>query len=68
MHAFGGLYLDIDVECFTTTDHLLQGYDIVLQLEDKDPKSMNNGETSSKPSVSEDFCQCWCVTVHMLAP
>ena len=44
MHAFGGLYLDIDVECFTRTDRLLQGHDVVLQLEDKDPKSLNNGE------------------------
>ena len=49
MHFFGGMYLDIDVECFTTTDHLLQGHEIVLQLEDKDPKSLNNGVMASVP-------------------
>ena len=43
MHAIGGLYIDIDVECFTTTDRLLHGHDVVLQLEDDDPKSLNNG-------------------------
>lgn len=53
MHAFGGLYLDIDVECFTRTDQLLQDRDIVLQLEDKDPKSLNNGEA--------------CKTIHILS-
>ncbi|KAK9824133.1 hypothetical protein WJX72_008031 [[Myrmecia] bisecta] len=31
MHAFGGLYVDLDVECFRNGDDMLKGYDIVLQ-------------------------------------
>ena len=49
MHAFGGLYLDIDVECFSPTDELLAGRDVVLQLEDANPKSLNNAVMASVP-------------------
>lgn len=49
MHAFGGLYLDIDVECFLPTDRLLAGRDVVLQLEDAHPKSLNNAVMASVP-------------------
>lgn len=49
MHAIGGLYVDIDVECFTPTDHLLDGREIVLQLENADPKSLNNAVMASVP-------------------
>lgn len=49
MHAFGGLYLDIDVECFLPTDELLAGRDVVLQLEDANPKSLNNAVMASVP-------------------
>ena len=49
MHAFGGLYLDIDVECFLPTDKMLAGRDVVLQLEDVTPKSLNNAVMASVP-------------------
>ena len=49
MHAIGGLYLDIDVECFTSTDHLLDGREIILQLETEDAKSLNNAVMASVP-------------------
>lgn len=49
MHAIGGLYLDIDVECFMPTDKLLSGRDVVLQLEDANPKSLNNAVMASVP-------------------
>ena len=49
MHAIGGLYLDIDVECFMPTDRLLSGRDVVLQLEDATPKSLNNAVMASVP-------------------
>ncbi|DBA84560.1 TPA: hypothetical protein ACH3X2_006144 [Trebouxia sp. C0005] len=49
MHAIGGLYLDIDVECFSPTDPLLSGREVVLQLEDSSPKSLNNAVMASVP-------------------
>lgn len=49
MHSKGGLYLDVDVECFLPTDKLLSDSDIVLQLEDTNPKSLNNAVMASVP-------------------
>jgi len=49
MHAFGGLYLDIDVHCFKSTEYLLSGHEVVLQLEDSKPKSLNNAVMASIP-------------------
>ena len=49
MHAKGGLYLDVDVECFMPTDKLLSDSDIVLQLEDTNPKSLNNAVMAGVP-------------------
>ena len=49
MHAYGGLYLDIDVECFSPTDELLASRDVVLQLENEHPKSLNNAVMASVP-------------------
>lgn len=49
MHAYGGLYLDIDVECFSPTDELLASRDVVLQLENDHPKSLNNAVMASVP-------------------
>lgn len=49
MHAIGGLYVDIDVECFTPTGPLLSGREIVLQLENEDTKSLNNAVMASIP-------------------
>ena len=31
MHKFGGLYLDMDVECFASVDSSLEGFTVVLQ-------------------------------------
>lgn len=49
MHAIGGLYVDIDVDCYTPTDRLLHGHQIVLQLETTEPKSLNNAAMASVP-------------------
>lgn len=32
MHAMGGLYLDMDVECFRSTEQFLVGADVALQV------------------------------------
>ena len=29
LHAYGGLYMDVDVECFDATDDMVDGYDLV---------------------------------------
>lgn len=49
MHAYGGVYLDIDVKCFSPTDRLLSGDEVMLQLEDTNPKSLNNAVMASVP-------------------
>ena len=49
MHHHGGLYLDIDVKCLSSTDSLLSGNEVVLQLEDTNPKSLNNAVMASVP-------------------
>ena len=49
LHAFGGLYLDVDVECFEAVDASLGGFDIVLQLEDGGNKSLNNAVMAGVP-------------------
>lgn len=32
LHTFGGVYLDLDVECFAPMDAMLAGADLVLQV------------------------------------
>ncbi|KAK9846595.1 hypothetical protein WJX81_007358 [Elliptochloris bilobata] len=49
LHAFGGLYLDVDVECFEAVDDSLDGFDVVLQLEDGGNKSLNNAVMAGVP-------------------
>ena len=49
LHAFGGLYLDVDVECFEAVDESLDGFDVVLQLEDGGNKSLNNAVMAGMP-------------------
>ncbi|KAI7838788.1 hypothetical protein COHA_007403 [Chlorella ohadii] len=44
MHAIGGLYLDLDIECFQPVDRWLADYDVVLQ----DP-GPTNGVVASVP-------------------
>ena len=51
LHRYGGLYLDGDVECIAPVDPMLEGYDLVLQLEDKNAKSLNNGVMASVPDM-----------------
>ena len=29
LHAYGGLYMDVDVECFDATDDMVDGFDLV---------------------------------------
>ncbi|KAK9828860.1 hypothetical protein WJX72_002432 [[Myrmecia] bisecta] len=36
MHHYGGLYLDLDVQCFQDTTPFLKGHDVVLQASPKD--------------------------------
>lgn len=62
MHAIGGLYVDIDVECFITTERLLHGHDVVLQLEDDNPKSLNNGDISG--SIDAEHLAYCCAALH----
>jgi hypothetical protein len=39
LHAFGGLYLDLDVECWRPTDAWLRGADVVLQVRWQGPSA-----------------------------
>jgi hypothetical protein len=46
LHAFGGLYLDLDVECWRPTDAWLRGADVVLQ---GTPRGVTNGVMAGVP-------------------
>jgi hypothetical protein len=49
LHAFGGLYLDLDVQCFRPTDPFLAGYDLVLQSEYRHQADVVNSVMASVP-------------------
>ncbi|CAL8464106.1 g3641 [Coccomyxa elongata] len=51
LHAYGGLYMDVDVECFDATDKMIDGFDLVLQLEDSGNKSLNNAVMAGAPGL-----------------
>jgi mannosyltransferase OCH1-like enzyme len=51
LHAYGGLYMDVDVECFDATDKMVDGFDLVLQLEDSGNKSLNNAVMAGAPGL-----------------
>jgi hypothetical protein len=49
MKSFGGLYLDVDVECYTSVDSWLRGYDLILQSDYEDGHDIQNGVFASVP-------------------
>lgn len=49
LHAFGGLYLDLDVQCFRPSDAWLAGADLVLQSEYKEQRDIVNSIMASVP-------------------
>lgn len=49
LHAYGGLYLDYDVECFAATDGLLEGCSLVLQSAEKGGRDITNAILASAP-------------------
>ncbi|CAL8462802.1 g2335 [Coccomyxa elongata] len=49
LHAFGGLYLDLDVQCFRPSDPWLAGADLVLQSEYKEQRDIVNSIMASVP-------------------
>lgn len=52
LDAYGGLYMDVDVECFDATDEMVNGFDLVLQLEDNGNKSLNNAVMAGAPGLA----------------
>ena len=52
LDAYGGLYMDVDVECFDATDEMVDGFDLVLQLEDNGNKSLNNAVMAGAPGLA----------------
>ena len=52
IHAFGGVYLDFDVECFKPMDALLHGYDLVLQSAEADGQDVTNAVMASTANQS----------------
>lgn len=49
LHAFGGMYLDLDVQCFRPSDPWLAGADLVLQSEYKEQRDVVNSVMASVP-------------------
>ena len=49
MHAFGGLYIDLDVQCFRSVEDSLLGHDIVLQSEYRGGRDIVNSIMASVP-------------------
>lgn len=52
----------MDVECLEPVDASLQGFQLVLQMEDEGPKSLNNAIMASAPGHP-----LWLTMAHMLA-
>lgn len=46
MHAFGGMYLDLDVSCYKSSEPFLQGHDLVFQSE-KNEEDVSNAVVAS---------------------
>lgn len=47
MHHYGGMYLDLDIECFKPVDEGLRGYQLVLQ--GTGDEGFNNAVLASVP-------------------
>lgn len=52
----------MDVECLEPVDASLHGFQLVLQMEDEGPKSLNNAVMASAPGHP-----LWLTMAHMLA-
>ncbi len=61
MHAFGGVYLDIDFQCFKSTEFLLAGHEVVLQLEEAGNVYSANRNTHVN-RLPGTYCQSFAVT------
>ena len=46
MHSFGGLYVDLDVECYRSSEAFLAGHDLVFQSE-KNEEDVSNAMVGS---------------------
>lgn len=51
MYYLGGMYLDIDMECFRPADSLLDGWDMVLQSEYPEMQDISNAVLASAPRM-----------------
>lgn len=51
MYHMGGMYLDIDVECYRPADPLLVGWDLVLQSEYSEGQDISNAILASAPGL-----------------
>ena len=49
LHAFGGLYVDLDVQCFRSSAAWLAPYTLVLQSEYKEGRDIVNSVMASVP-------------------
>lgn len=57
MHAFGGVYIDLDTECLQPVDPFLEGHDLVFQMEDFGEKSLVNSAIAGAPGLY--FWEIW---------
>ena len=63
MHYYGGLYLDLDIECYKPADESLRGYQVVLQ--GAGDEGVNNAVLASVAGLSmptsllQNFLQAW---------
>ena len=51
LNSHGGVYLDMDVECFQPTNGFLRGYDLVLNVELDDNVTVTNAIMASAPGI-----------------
>ena len=51
MHHYGGLFLDLDVECYRAADDSFQQYDVVLQ--GTGDEGINNAVMASMPGKAQ---------------
>ena len=52
LNSYGGVYMDMDVECFRPTDSFLRGYDLVLNVELGEGLTVTNAVMASAPNVT----------------
>lgn len=66
MHHYGGVYLDLDIECYKPIDASLKGYQLVLQ--GTGDEGFNNAVMASVPGLSRLLLLANpCATLHMLS-